>query len=194
MENAGQQASHHVLDLAAERSATRAVILCGTGNNGGDGLVIARHLLGRLDVSVFLLGERTRIVGDAARNRDRLDALACKMIEIDGPADVVHALSSPGVVLVDAIFGTGLDRPIEGFRRSVIEAVVDCGTPTIAIDVPSGLDADTGAVLGAAIRATRTLSFVASKRGFLLDQGPRHCGAVTVLPIGFPPDAATPAL
>lgn len=186
MENAGSRASCHVLSLAKERSIEHAVILCGTGNNGGDGFVIARHLADELQMSVNLLGPREKVSGDAEKNLFRLEATGSP-VNIGLSCEAIRAIleGKPSIV-VDAIFGTGLDRPIAGGKREVIETVNRSGAPVVSIDLPSGLDANTGEVLGVAIHATTTVTFVAPKSGFFTGEGPTLCGDVLIEPIGFP--------
>lgn len=165
-------------------------MLCGGGNNGGDGLVAARHLLGSIDVRVLLIGAAAELRGDAKQNLDRLVALGTSVEEPPDAAAVARALRSrPAPVVIDALFGIGLSRPVEGAARGAIDAVNAARCPVVAVDVPSGLDCDTGDVLGAAIRATITVTFVRSKVGFARGAGPEHCGSIEVASIGFPPGA-----
>lgn len=201
MENAGRG----VADVV-ERLLTRPdpiVILCGTGNNGGDGFVAARHLHNAgHDVRLGALGP-ARPGSDAAVNRaicERmgLDVLSCmealastspSTIPVPVPSHV--APTSPGpAVIVDALLGTGADRAPEGELLDVIEAInlaAQRGAVVVAVDIPSGLDADTGRVLGStAVHATVTATLAALKPGLLGPPGSDFCGAVECLEIGLP--------
>lgn len=187
MENAGGYVARSTLQLAGELGCQRVVVLAGPGNNGGDGFVVTRQLLDRIDVRTVLVGNPERLKGDALANHARLLALDEAPLVADRVETVERELATaPSPLVVDGLFGTGLSRDVEGLPRQVIEAVVRAGHPVLAIDLPSGLDCDTGVVLGAAIRAVRTVTFVAAKPGFFLGQGPELCGQIEVVPIGFP--------
>ncbi len=188
MENAGAHVARAALALAQARRRERVVVVAGPGNNGGDGFVAARHLLDLIDVEVLLVGRPDRLKGDALANYQRLAALGETIAVVEDVAAVSEALARPPAPLViDALFGTGLARDEQGLPRQVIEAIVAARQPVLAIDLPSGLDCDTGAILGAAVRADVTVTFVAPKCGFSRGSGPECCGRVEVAPIGFPP-------
>ena len=156
----------------------QVVVLCGPGSNGGDGFVAARHLRSAgWPVRVALLGEIARLKGDAALNAGRWGAAVAAL----EPAALEGAS-----VIIDAIFGAGLDRPLEGAAKAVVEAVALCGAPVVAVDVPSGLDGDSGEVLGAAATALATVTFFRMKPGHLLLPGRLLCGDVVVADIGIP--------
>lgn len=154
----------------------RALVLCGPGNNGGDGVVAARLLAeGGYAVELRLLGERAALTGDAA--------LAAEAWT--GPIErVASAVLPPCDLVIDALFGAGLSRDLDGEARALVEAVNACGHPVLAVDVPSGIDGDTGTVRGAAIRATETVTFVTLKPGHLLEPGRSLCGQLSVADIG----------
>ena len=173
-------------EIGRRWSGGRVAVLCGPGNNGGDGFVIARLLRAEgWDVRLGLLGAAAKLTGDAALNADRwtqecgglIDPLSTQLLE---GADVI----------VDALFGAGLVRPLEGTARKVVDAVNAAGLPVVAVDIPSGLHGDTGAVLGgdedAAIRADVTVTFFRRKPGHLLLPGRLYCGDVVVADIGIP--------
>ncbi|MBI4881442.1 MAG: NAD(P)H-hydrate epimerase [Planctomycetes bacterium] len=188
MENAGAHVARAALALAQAHERARVVVVAGPGNNGGDGFVAARHLLDLIDVEVLLVGRPERLKGDALANFQRLAALGEKIVVVEGVAEIQQALArAPAPLVIDALFGTGLARELQGLPRQVIEAIVAARQPVLAIDLPSGLDCDTGAILGAAIRAEVTVTFVAPKNGFSRGSGPECCGRVEVAPIGFPP-------
>jgi hydroxyethylthiazole kinase-like uncharacterized protein yjeF len=156
------------------------LVLCGPGNNGGDGFLVARHLAGQgYPVEVALLGSRKRLEGDAARAAEIWSGEigAAEEANLDG-ADLI----------VDALFGAGLDRDLTGMARALVERVNAAGRPVLAIDVPSGIDGATGEVRGTAVKATRTVTFVTRKPGHLLLPGRLHCGPVEVADIGIGQD------
>ncbi|MEQ8232563.1 MAG: NAD(P)H-hydrate dehydratase [Gammaproteobacteria bacterium] len=173
--------------------ATRIAIVCGTGNNGGDGFVIAAlaRAAGR-EVSIHLVGEASRIGGDAAR----AFALAREAGLAPGtpPQDAPNALSGADVV-VDALLGTGLDRDVTGAHAAAIDAINDAARPVLAIDVPSGLDASTGARLGVAVVACATVCFIGRKLGLYTGDGPALAGEVVFAALDVPAGcyAAVPA-
>jgi NAD(P)H-hydrate epimerase len=183
MESAGRAVVEVVLDALRERPG-EVVIVCGPGNNGGDGLVVARHLHGLgVAVRVGLLGGAAGegLRGDAAANFAR--AQACG-VQLDGPR---WRAPLRGVV-VDAIFGTGLTRKIGGAAAAAIrriEKARSAGALVVAVDLPSGLDADTGQVLGVAVRADRTVTISLPKLGLALEPGRSHAGRVQVARIGI---------
>jgi NAD(P)H-hydrate epimerase len=186
MENAGAAVAATALDWMARMGCARVACVCGTGNNGGDGFVAARHLYRSAAVAVFLAGPREKIRGDALANLLRFERISGKMLQYgEPPALAAFAAAGPCVVL-DAIFGIGLDRPVSGREAGWIEAINSSGRPVLAVDVPSGLDADTGLSLGCAVRAGLTVTFVASKQGFYVGDGPAHAGRIVVAGIGVP--------
>lgn len=165
----------------------RVLIVCGTGNNGGDGFVVARHLLARgADVSAVLTGRAEQVTGEARMNHDAFVDLGgtCFELPSDAPLDTLELELREADFVVDAIFGTGLTRPIEGHLVHVIEAINVARARTVALDVPSGLDADSGAPLGTAVRADHTVTFGHLKVGLLTPDGARLAGKVHVVDLG----------
>ncbi|HWK38543.1 MAG TPA: NAD(P)H-hydrate epimerase, partial [Hyphomicrobium sp.] len=176
MENAGRGVAREAEALLS--GGRRVAVLCGPGNNGGDGFVAARHLRDAgLEVHVSLLGPVSALKGDAAAMAERwgLEIAPLKPAAIEG-ADAV----------VDALFGAGLARPIEGIAAEVITVLNASGLPVLAVDVPSGLDGSTGQPLGPVVKATRTITFFRRKPGHLLMPGRGLCGPVIVDDIGIP--------
>jgi len=201
MENAGTAVARKASEILQGRAITRCAFVCGTGNNGGDGFVAARHLsekgTGSLfaaksepvpfsDLKVFVLGPFEKIGEDATIHLEKLRGLPIIVEPIRSPEPLQRFAAGGPLLWIDAIFGTGLARPVEGLARQTIELMNESGFPILAVDIPSGLDADTGAVLGVAVRATETVTFVRPKLGFEKNLGPSHCGEVTVAKIGIP--------
>ena len=158
----------------------RIAVVCGTGNNGGDGFVVARRAReAGYEVRVLGVGSRERLGPDAA-------AMLAAMRSTGAELEPFSPSALDGVV-VDALFGTGLSRPLAGEPAAAVEAMNAAGTPVLAVDVPSGLDADTGCTRGVAVRASVTVTFIASKRGLHTGAGPDHCGDVECDSLGVPP-------
>ncbi len=178
MEAAGGAVAVAIGDRWPMRPVT---VLCGPGNNGGDGFVVARHLAAAgWPVKVALLGAREKLKGEAAHAAARWRGALIPF----GP----ESLDGAGVV-VDAIFGAGLARPLEGQALGLVEAMKARGTPICAVDVPSGLDGASGAVRGAAAPADLTVTFFRKKPGHLLYPGRGLCGELVVSDIGTPASA-----
>jgi NAD(P)H-hydrate epimerase len=166
-------------------SKQRIAVVCGPGNNGGDGYVLARLAQSmRIDVTAVSLSDTTRLSGDARRAHDDFVAAGGAVQSwSEGCLD-------PAEVIVDAIFGTGLSRDLDATMIERINAINDRGVPILSLDIPSGLDADTGKVWGAAIAAERTLSFIGLKLGFYLGEGPNHTGIVLFDDLDLPAGAS----
>lgn len=186
MENAGRTSADVI--LAEYPSAKRFVVLAGPGNNGGDGFVVARRLAdaGR-KVLLLSTADPDRATGDAATNvqrwRDAYGSVTLLESGSLGPLDQALRASD---VAVDALLGIGLSRELEGLERAVVERVNTSSIPVVALDLPSGLDADRGVPLGVAVRARLTLTFAHDKRGLCTPLGAEHAGRVRVLDIGIP--------
>lgn len=197
MENAGRGAADWIAADWITGEASRdapIVILCGTGNNGGDGLVIARHLhAASIPVSVWILGEPARMTPDTAANLAMLSRtrVACSWIAIDADdgalARLQRAIGEAGIV-IDALLGTGASGSPRGAMASAIEAANSSRARRFAIDIPSGLDGRTGTPNPPTFRAEATLTFVASKIGFQSTNALPYVGREVVLPIGVPPE------
>lgn len=190
MENAGRGAAEVIareLGLSPG-SAARIVIVCGAGNNGGDGFVVARRLLTLgADPRVYLLVKPERLTGDALGNYHSFVGVGGQVVDLE--PNQLSALGNAfegARAVVDAVFGTGLDRAVSGFFRYAIEFMNGARCPIFSLDVPSGLDADTGAVLGVAVRAAATITFAHAKLGLMTPSGLHHAGKLHTVDIGVP--------
>lgn len=185
MENAAQGLAAQALKMIAGHDRNEWIlIICGSGNNGGDGYALARHLHNHgVAVALVPLAEPTPN-SDARINRAICRRMNLREIDVD--AVPAFALSNSIALLVDAIFGTGLDRPITGRPAEIIQWMNASGIPILAADLPSGLDCDTGEVLGTAVRAACTVTFVGRKRGFDSPAAQNLLGEVIVADIGAP--------
>ena len=189
MENAARQAA----DAAVEMLGTRrgpVVVCCGPGNNGGDGTAAARHLAVRgINATVLLCADPGRVRGDARTNLGIARHMGVPIVEGgDDPAGAWARVCERGapVLIIDALLGTGATRAVEGPIAVLIGLINGSGARVLALDTPSGLDVDTGGVLGDAVRAERTVTFVAHKRGFLSLGAQVYLGEVAVADIGAP--------
>ena len=176
MENAGRAVADHIARNYA--TGTRVVVVAGPGNNGGDGFVAARWLASRgCEVRVL------HLKGGAKPPKDAADAAW----RWTGPTEDAAAQALDGAdVIIDALLGAGLDRPVAGAAAEMIEAINSAGLPVVAVDLPSGINGTTGAAMGVAVKARETVTFFRRKLGHLLLPGRMHCGAVSVADIGIP--------
>lgn len=191
MENAGRGCADAILALDIDGEA---VILCGHGNNGGDGFVIARHLhASGKSVTVVLLAKSNAVAGDALTNLERLKTIDIPVIEL--PPDVTIRQiedvltpknGTPPGVIVDAMLGTGARSGLRPPYNRVVMLANKLNTTRVAVDLPSGLDGDTGKVANDAFLADLTCTFIATKHGMNTDNGRRHCGEVQLVDIGIP--------
>jgi len=191
MENAGAGAAREIRAAFGPLRNKKVVVLCGKGNNGGDGFVVARHLArGGASVRVFLVGAAREVKGDAGAKLSELRrARGARLTEVtreDEFEEAERALAKCDLV-VDALLGTGLTGPAEGSMARAIRAINASGRPVVALDLPSGLSADAGALLGPTVAARLTTTFAGLKRGLLLYPGAAQAGEVRVVPIGIPP-------
>ena len=189
MENAGRAVVEAIHDAFDDLDERRIIVLCGRGNNGGDGFVVARTLAERgLDVVVYLVGAAADVTGDAARNLDLLGQLGHPVVEL--PDSAAWELHGPAVtqseLLIDALIGTGLSRPLEGMLETVVADINTSDVPVVAIDMPSGLSADTHHPIGATIRADLTVTLAAPKLPLVLEPGADEAGELVIADIGIP--------
>ena len=191
MENAGRNVAEEIFRMIHNPQDTKVAILCGKGNNGGDGFVVARHLYNRnITVSVFLVAKITDILndGDAATHLQILISMKVPVretLDINGVNVVLKELNSYDI-LVDALFGTGLSGEVREPYKTLISGLNKLNKPMVSVDIPSGLDCNDGKILGAAVKATKTVTFAVSKKGFYTGEGPSCTGQVVVTDISIP--------
>jgi ADP-dependent NAD(P)H-hydrate dehydratase / NAD(P)H-hydrate epimerase len=194
MEAAGALSAEDIANSFADQiQGSRVAVVCGPGNNGGDGLVVARHLhsmrlsFGIKEIIVFLAAPQEKWGGLFKTQLDR-----CRRVEGEGlkiepvSQNFERALGGSFGILVDAIFGIGLRSRVEAPYTHLIESMNRSKIPIVSLDTPSGLDADRGVAQGIAVRADRTLTYGLAKPGFFVSDGPRHVGRLKTLSIGFP--------
>ncbi len=190
MENAGAAAARHIFSLLPNPEIARVCIVAGTGNNAGDGFVVARHL-GNAGVSVEVLisGSREKIKGDARSNLEIIEKMDIPILYMTNrPASAAYAVrqhASHAKLIVDAMLGTGTSGPPREPIRSIIKSINQLKKTVVALDIPSGLDCDTGLALEVAVEADYTITFAAMKRGFLTPDAKQYTGKVTVASIGI---------
>jgi NAD(P)H-hydrate epimerase len=189
MENAGRQVVAAIEAIHPDLAERQVAVLCGRGSNGGDGFVVARTLLQRgIDASVFVIGDVAAIRGDARVNLDILGRLGVTVVEIaDSQAWELHFSEiSDCTLIVDAIFGTGLNAPLSGLMETVVADVNGSGIPVVAIDLPSGLSADSHELVGDSIEAGVTVTLAAPKLSLVLPPAEMRAGDIVIADIGIP--------
>lgn len=191
MERAGQHCCDAVVPMLGGVADREIIIVCGGGNNGGDGFVVARLLQGlQARVQVLLLVDPDSLRGDARLNFDRLADVQITLLLND---DRVAAVDLHGDLIVDSLFGTGLSREVTGRFATIIDRINDSGCPVLAVDIPSGLEADSGQVLGRAVRADSTVTFQLQKIGMVQFPAREYVGQVSVVDIGITPECVAGA-
>jgi ADP-dependent NAD(P)H-hydrate dehydratase / NAD(P)H-hydrate epimerase len=193
MENAGRAASSILEERLLGGGPRRVVVVCGTGNNGGDGFVVARQLASRGHaVRVVVSSGRDMLTPDARVNRDAWVGIGGALRELPGERDAIDPLSDLASewaqcdLIIDALLGTGLSRPVSGRYRTLVEAINASGRDVVSLDIPSGLDADTGMALGVAVVARLTITFGHPKTGLLTSNALDHTGELRVADLGVP--------
>jgi len=190
MERAGVAAAHEMLELFPEME--RAAVVCGSGNNGGDGFVVARHLhAAGIRVTALMVGQVGRLSIDARTNLEICSKLDLPVLVRPARRVLARELRSADVV-VDAVFGTGFAGAPRGEGAAAIEAINAAAAPVVALDVPSGVEGSTGVVATIAVRAAYTVAFHGPKLGLLISPGRQHAGSVIVADIGIPPQVESP--
>jgi ADP-dependent NAD(P)H-hydrate dehydratase / NAD(P)H-hydrate epimerase len=191
MENAGRQVVAAMEAIYGDLLDRQVAVLCGRGNNGGDGFVVARTLAQRgVGVSVFLIGQVSDVRGDARVNLDILGRLGLNVVEVaDGQAWELHVSEVRDCTLiVDAIFGTGLNGPVSGLIESVITDINASDIPVVSVDLPSGLSADSCFPIGESIEAGTTVTMAAPKLPLVLMPAEMRAGDIVIADIGIPVD------
>src|SRR5512136_2099049 len=189
MENAGRGATEAIAKAFPDLQKMKIAIIAGKGNNGGDGFVVARYLLNSgAHGKVYLLADPKALRGEAETNCQIFQRMKGEVISVPSSKDYqkVKKELERFDLLIDAIFGTGLDAEVRGYYREVIDHLNTLQKPIVAIDIPSGLDADTGKPLGTAVHASLTITFGLPKIGHLISPGLDYVGEVKVIDIGIP--------
>ena len=184
-----ERAAAHLARAAMEEMGRRraAVVFCGSGNNGGDGVAAAALLRQRgVAVRAFLVGSREKMTADTSRMEQWLRRVGGTLEDFDPDLPELPEILSGAGAIIDAIFGIGLRRPLSGPAAAAAERINASEVPVIAADIPSGVAADTGAVLGTAVKADRTLTFSMAKPGHFTEPGCVYCGRVEICDIGIP--------
>ena len=186
MENAGRAVAEEAMKSLRGRKSV--AVFCGKGNNGGDGFVAARHLLVKgVKPDVFLAGNICEVRNEAKINLEILIKLKQKIIGInEKDLNSVKKKISKYSLIVDALLGVGLKGEVRGLYRDLIGNMNQSKTFILSVDIPSGLDATTGKVLGCCVKADKTVTFVAKKKGMVIGAGKRYCGRVIVKDLGVP--------
>ncbi|MBU3911451.1 MAG: NAD(P)H-hydrate epimerase [Candidatus Omnitrophica bacterium] len=180
MENAGRCVNNVAMEMLKPCAGKRVAIFCGTGNNGGDGFVTARYLaMQGIGMAVYIIGDTSHIKNDPLLNLNILRKTGIVVKEVSDAIDVKAEL------IIDAILGIGVKGQVKEPARSIIVDLNKKNIPILSIDVPSGLDADTGEVLDEAIKATKTVTMQFPKKGFYINDGPEHAGEIIVADIGI---------
>lgn len=187
MENAGRAVAFAAREFLGKKKNPFVCIFCGTGNNAGDGFVTARHLsnLG-VAVKVFIVGGAERLKNDALVNYRILKNCGFYLKNINQIGETERRHLRKADLIVDALFGVGLNREIKPPYFNVIREMNDSAKPILSVDTPSGLDATTGKICGICVKADMTVTFTAAKKGFFREYGPAHAGKIKVAGIGIP--------
>ena len=189
-------AAGYVADAALEFVGQhfRAIIFCGSGNNGGDGVAAAVHLIPKgVSCRVLLVGSRERMTGDTREMERRLQALGGVLEDFDPQDATLPGQLAEADVLIDAMFGIGLNSALRGKALAAVKLINACKTPVVAADIASGVEADSGRILGDAVQATTTVTFSMAKPGHVLEPGCVCCGELQVKDIGIPEDLVSAA-
>ncbi len=189
MEHAGAAVAKAAWSMLAGRRSKRVAVFIGHGHNGGDGCVAVRHLANRgASVMVYLAGAADGLTGESAANLEIVRRLGVPVISIAGEAELqaVPKQLADAEIIIDALLGIGLTGLVRPPMDQVIDLINATGKPVLAVDIPSGLDATTGQVLGRCVKAVRTVTFGFLKRGMTLGEGPAMSGKIIVADIGLP--------
>jgi len=186
MENAARGVAEEVVKIL--RGRKNVAVFCGKGNNAGDGFAAARHLLTcGVNLSIFLAGRIQDVENEAGINLGILLKMKQKIIEVgEENLYLVKNKVSECTLIIDALLGIGLQGQVKGIVRDLIGIINTSKAYILSVDIPSGLDATEGRVLGCCVKADRTVTFVARKRGMVLGEGPKYCGRIVVKDLGIP--------
>ncbi len=188
MENAGRGTAGVIFDMLFGKENRKTACVCGKGNNGGDGFVCARHLINNgIETDIFIIGELSELKGDAKINYDILKKMNVdirRVVEQD--FKLFQEKLKEYSLIIDAIFGIGLSGEVKEPYRSVINMLNNSGKEILAIDVPSGLNATEGNVMGVCVKAAKTVTFALPKTGFIKNKGPLHVGDLIIVDISVP--------
>lgn len=187
MRNAAGHVAEAAIELASGNKS--AYIFCGSGNNGGDGVAAALYLMRRgFDVRVLLCGSRRSMTADTAEMERRLLELGGRLEDFDPDEQGLEEKLKNTAVIIDALFGIGLNREIQGRALDAIALINASGAPVVSADIPSGVEADTGRILGRAVKADVTVTFSMAKTGHFAEPGCTCCGRLKIVDIGIPDD------
>lgn len=190
MTNAGEAVAAALIEKYRREAGGGVLALAGKGNNGGDAMVAARKLKQEgVPVRAILLGQAAALKGDAARALSEFVSAGGAVAEAESESELEAAFQSPADVIVDGVFGTGLNAEVRGLARKAIETANARAVPLVAVDIASGVNSDTGAIMGVAIRAALTVTFGFAKYGHLSYPGTNCCGQLIVADVGFAPRA-----
>ena len=183
METASGHVADKVVDIIGKIVDPKVTVFCGSGNNGGDGIACARILAKRgVNVRVILAGDPSHQTKDSLINTERLSEVGLSLEIYDENMDITAD------AVVDALFGVGLNREITGIRKYLIDKINELECPVISCDIPSGINGNTGEVMGTAVRADETVTFTCVKPGLINEPGIKYAGNITVADIGIPTD------
>ena len=194
MENAGRGATRFLLEQFPDIENKKVGVIAGRGNNGGDGFVMARYLKQKgIQVQGYLLADADRVQGDALANLNLLKPLEVPVVEIPDEASFSRIKSEMlGIdIWIDAILGTGLKSDVKGYFKTIIDYINRLGKPIFAVDIPSGLNSDSGQPCGACICAAATATFAFAKTGHMVYPGAGYTGKLKIVDIGIPPHIVT---
>jgi len=185
MENAGALVAEEAVGLLDKKKSV--AIFCGKGNNGGDGFVAARRLLVRgIEPDIFLAARVNDVKDEARVNLDILLKFKQRIWEVkEGDLGLIRNRISRYNLIIDALLGVGLSGEVRGIYRDLIEIINSSQVHILSVDIPSGLDATTGKILGCCVKAGETITFVAQKLGMVINDGPQACGKVVVKDLGI---------
>lgn len=191
MTSAGEAVAAALIEKYRNQAMRGVVALAGKGNNGGDSMVAARKLKQEgIPVRAILLGKAAALKGDAVRAYAEFVSNGGTVAEAESESDLEAAFQSPADVIVDGVFGTGLNAEVRGLARKAIETVNARSVPVVAVDIASGVNSDTGAIMAVAVKAAMTVTFGFAKFGHLSYPGADYCGDLRVVDIGFAPRAS----